>query len=421
MIHTTELTNMTTTTQLTYEQNKALHFLKGDRNVFLTGAAGSGKSFVLREYTKSNDIPVLASTGAAAILVGGCTFHSYFGLGIMEGGPQATLERAQKNKRLTKRLKKNSTVIIDEISMISGVMLNTAEQIARDARGSDLPWGGMRIIVVGDFAQLPPVSQNQRQKDWAFQNTVWQNSDFQPIVLQKVMRTENTRYLDVLNSLRIGRCDENVKEFLNSCKSAPESEEEGHTRLFPRRDSVENYNLEKLKLNPNPLHTFATTYDGAARDIENFKKNSPIADTIQIKLGALVMLRQNDPERRWANGSLGHIKKIANEYLEIKLLTGKVVDVPMQEFTLLDAEMNPVVVAVNFPISLAWAMTIHKAQGVTVDRLSVDLRNLWEPGQAYVALSRVRDPEELFIEGWNAKSIFADAQVEKFHQQLASH
>lgn len=399
------------------EQSLAIKSLQSDCNIFLTGAAGSGKSFVLKEYIKKNDVPILASTGAAAILIGGCTFHSYFGLGIMEGGPEATLARAKKNKKLQKRLKKNSTVIIDEVSMLSGAMLSTAEQIARNARAEDLPWGGMRVIAVGDFAQLPPISLYNQDKDWAFQHSVWEISDFKPVVLKKIMRSTNAHYLNVLNSLRFGRCNEEVKDFLNQCMKSTTTDAE-LTRLFPRRDSVEKYNLEKLKNNPNPLYTFETLYEGTARDIESFKKNSPIANTIQIKIGALVMLRQNDQERRWVNGSLGYIQKISPENLEIKLLSGRVIDVLKQEFTLLDAEMNPVVKAVNFPITLAWAMTIHKAQGVTVDRLSVDLRNLWEPGQAYVALSRVRDPSELYIEGWNAKSIFADPHVEKFHQSL---
>lgn len=402
---------------LNTDQLQAMKTLHTDDNVFLTGAAGSGKSFVLKEYKKNSDAPILASTGAAAILVGGCTFHSFFGLGIMEGGPQATLERAKKNKKLQKRLKKNSTVIIDEISMISGEMLSTAEKISRDARNKKLPWGGLRIIAVGDFAQLPPIGLHDQNKDWAFQHPIWEISNFKPTLLQKIMRATDAPYLNVLNSVRLGRCNDEVKNFLNQ-RMKREAEDTEITRLCPRRASAEEYNLEKLKKNTNALHSFETSYEGNARDIESFKKNSPIADKIQIKVDALVMLRQNDQERRWVNGSVGNIKKITPECLEIKLLSGRTVEVPKVDFTLLDAEMNPVVKATNFPITLAWAMTIHKAQGVTVDRLSVNLRNLWEPGQAYVALSRVRNPLELYIEDWNEKSIFADPQVEKFHLSL---
>ena len=130
------------------------------------------------------------------------------------------------------------------------------------------------------------------------------------------------------------------------------------------------------------------------------------------------MLRQNDQAGRWVNGSLGKIESISAGTLGIKLLTGIKVEIEMAEFTMLDPEGKPVVTATNFPISLAWAMTIHKAQGTSLDRMLVDLRRVWEPGQAYVALSRARDPNSLYIEGWNEKVIFSDPQVTKFHSLL---
>ena len=146
--------------------------LGGAENVFVTGAAGSGKSFLIERFLRAvaasdEALPVLASTGAAAILVGGRTFHSFFGLGILQGGHQATVDRALKNKRLARRLKKARGVMIDEISMLSGQTLRAAEEIARRALDPERPWGGLRMIAIGDFAQLPPVS-NQGVRDWAF-------------------------------------------------------------------------------------------------------------------------------------------------------------------------------------------------------------------------------------------------------------
>jgi len=133
-----------------------------------------------------------------------------------------------------------------------------------------------------------------------------------------------------------------------------------------------------------------------------------------------VMMRQNDVEGRYVNGSLGRVEKISNETLLISLLSGRRVEIEKATFTLLDAEGNPVVAATNFPVSLAWAMTIHKAQGTTLDRVQVDLRRIWEPGQAYVALSRARDPQGLYIDGWSPQAIMADPLVEKFHMSLNS-
>ena len=176
--------------ELSPEQANALDLLRSGENVFLTGGAGSGKSFLIRHYMKevdSQELPILASTGAAAVLLGGRTFHSFFGLGIMEGGPDATYERASKDNKLMARLRKVEGVIIDEISMIPGQALMIAEALSQKARESTLPWGGMRIIAVGDFAQLPPVTQTG-QRDWCFLSQVWKATGFQTVMLSHNQR-----------------------------------------------------------------------------------------------------------------------------------------------------------------------------------------------------------------------------------------
>lgn len=419
------------TPELNPDQKLAIKVLQGQENVFLTGAAGSGKSFVLKAYLKSLSansgdsgnsgntwVPILASTGAAAILVGGRTFHSFFGLGIMEGGVQKTIERALLNKRVRKRLKKTHAVIIDEVSMISGPQLRAAEAIARKARDNTAPWGGMRIIAVGDFAQLPPVNPFGETKEWAFLDDVWQVSRFRPIVLGQVMRATDPAFLAVLNDVREGKVTEQVRHFLNArAESVPSGE---YTCLFPRREAVERYNLERLAAIRHPLHSFETVYEGKAKDIEAFRKHSPLTDVIALKKDALVMLRQNDPAGDYVNGSLGHITKISEESLSIRLLrNGETVTIEQAEFTLLNADGQPVVKARNFPVSLAWAITIHKAQGATIDRIYVDLKRAWEPGQAYVALSRARSPNGIYVNGWNPSSILADPVVTTFHASLA--
>lgn len=405
---------------LSHSQKAALKILQGRGNVFLTGAAGSGKSFLLRYFLRDLDsekFPILASTGAAAILVGGRTFHSFFGLGIMEGGVQATIDRALRNKRLLKRLKKTDGVVIDEVSMLSGANLQVAEAVARKARGNTTPWGGLRVIAVGDFSQLPPVNPFGTAKDWAFLDSVWEMSEFQPTVLHEILRTGDAKFLEVLNSVREGRVTPGVSQFLSARTVKLPSDFEG-TRLFARKDAVEEFNLGRLGQIQKPQHTFQTTYTGKEAEIEKFKKHSPIPEVLHVKEDALVMLRHNDPEGRWVNGSLGHIKSIQEESLGIKLLKGREIEVGPEDFTLLDADGMPVVTARNFPITLAWALTIHKSQGTTLDRMQVNLRGLWEPGQAYVALSRLKSAEGLFLEGWEPRSIFTDPAVKEFHQGL---
>jgi len=408
------------TQTFTQDQQRAWKLLQGDANVFITGEAGSGKSYLVREFMKLRDsrlFPVLASTGAAAVLVGGRTFHSFMGLGIMEGGKEATVARALGDRRLVGRLKKALGFVIDEVSMLSGETLAAAEEICRFARESVEPWGGLRVIAVGDFAQLPPVQKGVGFRKWAFLHPVWQRSAFQSVVLKQNMRTGDARFLSLLNMIRQGRVNEEVTDFLND-RLTDESLEFDGTRLFPRRNETDAFNMNELEKLSAQMYCFPTRYSGQERFIEQLKKHSPLSDDLFLKEKALVMLRQNDPKQRWVNGSTGHVTNITKEEVTIDLMNGRTVKVEPVSFSLLNAEGLAVATATNFPLSLAYATTIHKAQGMTLDRLMVNLSQLWEPGQAYVALSRVIDPSELRIQSWSAGSIKSDPVVERFYESL---
>lgn len=411
------------TSQLSPCQKKALDILLGDENVFITGGAGTGKSYLISEFLKtksSKTFPVLASTGAAAVLVNGRTFHSFFGLGIMEGGVQATISKASKNKRVIRRLQKIEGFVLDEVSMIDGPTLRAAESICRLARNPTLSWGGLRVVAVGDFAQLPPV-QNFKDKGaprkWAFQDSSWKKSGFREVVLNTFMRSQDVDFLSILDRVRKGVVDEEVRDFLNERCSPDENSFKG-TRLFPRRDATEKFNLVKLSELDTAQRIYPTTYVGKREKVEQLKKMAPIPSVLQLKNDCLIMLRQNDPKQRWVNGSLGHIREMADEFLLIELFNGRLVEIERSSFSMQDAEGEVVAAAENFPVSLAYATTIHKAQGATFDRLRVDLKRLWEPGQAYVALSRVTDSQGLQIDGWNTSSIRVDPDVRRFYEGI---
>lgn len=408
---------------LTHCQTKGLDVLERQGNVFLTGAAGTGKSFLLQRYLAgrpSESFPIVASTGAAAVLVGGRTFHSFFGLGILEGGPDATVLRALRSGKLINRLNRACCIIIDEVSMLSGTTLKTAETVARRARNRNEPWGGLRIIAVGDFAQLPPVTPDNKGKDWAFLHQVWQESDFQPALLSTVMRTQDIEFLTILNFVREGIVNDAVCEFLNRRISASSDHAEG-TRLYPHRAQAESYNLRRLEEITRPLRSFQTQYVGKEKFIESAKKVVPIPETLLLKEGALIMMRKNDITGglHYVNGSLGYIQDIVDDSLTIKLFSGEEIEVGKEKFSYLDGDGIEVISAWNFPVTLAWATTIHKAQGASLDRMIVDLHALWEPGQAYVALSRVRSGSGLMIERWSQTSILAEPLVTQFYNILA--
>jgi len=399
-------------------QREALKKLSGEGNVFVTGGAGTGKSYLMRKFLKGADpvkFPVLASTGAAAVLVGGRTFHSFFGLGILEGGPGATLERALKDRRVIRRLKKISGFVLDEVSMIPGVVFETAERIASAARGDPRPWGGLQVIAVGDFAQLPPITQGSRERDWSFKNPVWERSEFCTTHLTEVMRAQgDVEFQEILSDVRLGKVTDRVKHLLDWRSKLSEDEDQEASLLFARKADVDRVNKLKLSQLLGEVRVFETQYRGDERYKKNLVSSAPIPQFIELKVGALVMLRQNDPQARWVNGSLGHIEAMDEDVLDIKLMNGRVVEVEQVSFSMLDAEGNEVASAYNFPVNLAYAVTIHKAQGATLDRVVVSLKNLWEPGQAYVALSRVRSSADLMVDGWDGRSIFSDSEVMKF-------
>lgn len=400
---------------LNEEQSNGLDLLSGTDNIFLTGGAGTGKSHLLKTFLRGVDkdaVPVLASTGAAAVLIGGRTFHSFFGLGILEGGPVATIERATKDRRVIKRLKKAGAIVIDEISMISGEMLAVAEEIARSARNSSSPWGGLRIIAVGDFAQLPPITRNAKQRDWAFLSPTWAMSEFQNIHLKTIMRARaDAEFCLALHDARRGEMSERLHNLLEWRKTHQGDQDEEATQLFARKVDVEKINLGRLSKIDQPAMSFTTTYLGEERYLKTLKASAPIPEVIELKKGAFVMLRQNDTKGRWVNGSLGHIEYLDTDGIEVKLLKGGVVEIDPVSFAMLDADGKEVASAKNYPISLAYAITIHKAQGATLDRVVASLSNLWEPGQAYVAMSRVTSSEGLFVDSWDRKSFFADPAV----------
>jgi ATP-dependent exoDNAse (exonuclease V) alpha subunit len=403
---------------LNEDQSRGLEMLSGTDNVFLTGGAGTGKSYLMKTFLRGVDreaVPVLASTGAAAVLVGGRTFHSFFGLGIMEGGAASTIERATKDRRVSRRLKKATAIIIDEISMISGETLAVAEQIARFVRDPSRPWGGLRIVAVGDFAQLPPITRGAKTRDWAFLSPTWQASEFQNVHLKTIMRARaDTEFCLALHDARRGEVSERLENLLEWRKMHPSDQDEDATHLYARKVDVEKINLDRLAKIESPTLSFATTYAGDERYLKTLRTQAPIPETIELKKGAFVMLRQNDPKGRWVNGSLGHIDYLSEDGIEVKLLRGEqVVEIDPVAFSMLDADGHEVASAKNFPISLAYAITIHKAQGATLDKIVASLAGLWEPGQAYVAMSRVTSSGGLFIHAWDRKSFFADPAVLK--------
>ena len=409
-----------TETILSKEQKLALELCQSGENIFLTGGAGSGKSFVVKEFMQKLDpkeMPILASTGAAAVLLGGRTFHSFFGLGIMEGGPQATLNRVMKDSKTMKRLRHVEGVIIDEISMIPGEALRVAEALAQQAKESTLPWGGLRIIAVGDFGQLPPVTKYGQKRDWCFLTDTWQKTDFQNCALHFNQRIQDDEFLKVLADVRDGNLSALARSFLEEHTQDHDEDHPG-TRLFPRRDLSENYNQKKLAEIPEDEYVVDSIYIGEQRYIDILAKSAPVPAQLKLKVGCRILFLKNDPQKKYVNGTRGTLVHHESDHLIVRKDNGREIKAEKISFALLDADGNVKASVIQYPVNLAYATTIHKSQGATLDELWCDLGSLWEPGHAYVALSRLREPSGLHIVRWSPRSFIVDPAVQKFYKNL---
>lgn len=410
--------------ELNNDQKLALEVLKSDRNVFLTGSAGTGKSTLINYYKKHHNkqIQVLCSTGLASVLVGGRTFHSFFGIGIMNESLETILERVMSNPVMVARILRTKSILVDEVSMLPGKAIDVASLIAKTIRNDDRPFGGIRVIAVGDFYQLGPVAEYGQKTDWAFNSLTWEEADFAFVELKEFMRTKDEYFLKVLASVRKGLVGPEVTKFLNSkIISKDEMDSFVGTRIFSRKKMVQEYNEKKLAEIQSPLVSIKTRYTGDTNHVQRLKRNLPIEDELLIKVGAFVMVRVNDNSKNKAfvNGTLGHITDINGEYsITIKTLEGEYITLTKHTFELTDGDGNTLSLASNFAISLAFSITTHKSQGSTVNKAVVDLKNLFCSGLGYTALSRLTGSEGLKITGWDKKSIFVDKEVTEFYKKI---
>lgn len=411
---------------LTPSQQKAWDILNDSkRNCFISGKAGSGKTFLLKEWlsrkTSTQTIKVIASTGMAAVNIGGCTFHSFFGLGCCTGTDAEIIKSVYKRGDKLSRIRKIKTIVIDEISMISGRLFGLANTVCQIAKSNRLPFGGIKMVVVGDFSQLPPISETN-EIDWVFKSKIWKDCNFENIMLMEPVRTNNLEFLEILDKVRYGCVDEKVRNYIFSKKiESDKIDDFKGTRIFSTRHKVDVYNQARLNEIQSKQYTFNTKFSGDDKYFQALKNSIPISETINLKIGALVMTRVNGADLLYVNGSLGIITNIdeSNEIIDINLLdeNGTSVSIKPKCFEwIVDDKVKAT--ARNYPLTLAWAVTSHKIQGASLKHLLIDLSYLWEYGQAYVLLSRSSDPNNLRILNPNTECIKSDPQVIKFYDDI---
>lgn len=408
-------------------QKTALGILKSGQNVFLTGSAGAGKTYVINqyiEYLRDRDVAlaITASTGIAATHIGGMTIHSWSGMGIKDEITDFDLEKMAKKKPLRERLEKVQVLIIDEVSMLSAKNLACIDEILRFFKVSFEPFGGIQVIFSGDFFQLPPVSKERlpSYKRLAFMAPVWVELGLQICYLTEQFRSGDGDLLAVLNDIRTGDVSDSTQDLVREkMEESLEYPDEHAIRLFTHNVDVDAVNEEELRKVKGPMDSFYGTSQGAANLVKTLKKSVLAPDVLELKKGAQVMFVKNNYECGYMNGTMGTVTDYTSDgwpivtTLDDRELVGK----PM-EWQVVDETGKPVALYSQIPLRLAWAITVHKSQGMTLDRAVVDLSKTFEAGQGYVALSRVKTWEGLSLIGCNSTATMMDDLVMKADKRL---
>jgi ATP-dependent DNA helicase PIF1 len=403
---------------------------KTNESVFLTGRAGTGKSTLLRLFRKTTKkkIIVLAPTGLAALNVQGQTIHSFFGF------PPKPLAKSQIKPRKNRKLyEKLDMIVIDEISMVRADMMDNIDYFLRINRRINEPFGGVQMLFVGDLFQLPPVVasneealliQQNYESPFFFSAEVFQHFDFEMIELREVFRQESRHFVRILDEIRLNQFDRDTLEDLNE-RVIPESlAYDFYITLSPRNALVNSINKERLAKLPDEEYTFIASVTG------NFKPSAfPAEAVLKLRRNAQVMFVKNDQKRRFVNGSIGKIVQISNDFIKVEMEEDgnrKVIDVEKVEWEILrysvnmknEIETQTLGTFTQYPLTLAWAITIHKSQGKTFEKIIVDMgKGAFAAGQTYVALSRCKTLEGIVLtRPIHPKDIFTDERIVEFYE-----
>ena len=400
-------------------QETALKILKSGHNVFLTGSAGTGKTHILNEfiiYLKSRKIlpTIVAPTGIAASHLNGQTIHSFFSLGIRDTIDEAFISNLLDKKYLQTRFKKLKILIIDEISMVSPNVFSAIDQILRAFKQSDEPFAGIQVVLSGDFFQLPPISKNADGKRFAWQSPSWKELDLQTCYLEKKFRQDDNQLIFVLDEIRSGTVSQRSHDILNSRYQKDLDIDFTPTKLYTHNMDVDRINNDELINLNTQSRTFKYTSQGAKTNIEKLFKSALVQEELTLKKDAVVMFIKNNPEKYYINGTTGVVIDFSKDEMKlpiVKLSSGHIIKVEFEDWSVENDKGKVQAKISQIPLKLAWAITIHKSQGMTLDAAQIDLSKTFEVGQGYVALSRIKSIEGLKLMGFNDTALSVDPLI----------
>lgn len=391
------------------KQGIALEIMLSGESVLLTGPAGAGKTFVLNQFIQfakgeGKYVSVTATTGLAATHLGGSTIHAWSGIGILDEVSDGFVDHIPKGRR--EIIEKTDVLIIDEVSMLHDFRLDMIDKICRLVRKKDVPFGGIQIIMSGDFFQLPPINRgDSRAGSFVVNSNIWNELDPTICYLEEQHRQEDERLINILNALRSGDLRRHHAETLLAQIDSG-SEQADLTELHTVNIDVDRINEAKLDLIEGDELFYKQSTTGAKNYVDNLRRSVLAPEILRLKKGALVMAVKNSLDRKYVNGSIGTVIDFEDvtEYPIVRFRNGKVVSMQPENWELRDGDKKRASIS-QIPLRLAWAITVHKSQGMTLDAARVDLRKAFVEGMGYVALSRVKSLESLHLIGINQMAL----------------
>lgn len=428
------------------EYQKVLSLLLNGENVFLTGYAGTGKSYILNKLKEKlkKKLTITSTTGIAAVNVKGQTLHSWAGVGLCKNPVYKAIDKIRTRPSVMKQIKNCKILAIDEISMLNIETFEYVDEVFKVIRDSVEPFGGIQVLFIGDFYQLPPVEVTAKQSDYSlfeedfierhycFESHLWEDFKLKNVVLKQNYRQSEKDFIKALSDMRTNSLNREDIKLLQTRETNLDTFETNMLHIFSTNFEADRYNMAKFNMIDEPVKVF-TAEDGVYRgtkpiysgftDNENyileiFGKNCRAEKEIPLKIGAKVMLLVNmDFNKGLINGSCGEIQSFNGNTITIKFDNGEVADIPKHKFEYyyhdkLTAERT------QFPLKLAYGITIHKSQGMTLDKLVVDCSRIFERGQAYVAMSRVKTLEGLYLRNFTPDKVMVDEKVANFYENL---
>lgn len=415
------------------KQETALKLLKAGENVFLTGSAGAGKTYTLNQYIqylKARKVPVAitASTGIAATHMNGMTIHTWAGIGIKDVLSDHDLKNMKERKYLKEHLENAQVLIIDEISMLHAKQLNLVNQVLKYFKESDEAFGGIQVIVAGDFFQLPPVGKpEERNRDkFCFMSEAWVEAKFRVCYLTEQHRQGNDILNDILNAIRSQSISQQHIQALEHTREQDIGDT--FTRLYTHNADVDQINYQHLHAIATDGKQFDAKCDGNAKLVETLKSSVRAPESLVLKKHAKVMFVKNNFDVGYINGSLGEVVGFEedDEYgvlPKVQLTDGTTLLVEPEAWSVDNDAGKTIASFQQIPLRLAWAITIHKSQGMTLAAAEINLSHTFEKGQGYVALSRLKSLSGLRLLGFNLQALELDSlalKADRRFQELSN-